>query len=137
MAAQLPERFGGSRCLCTAILFLLDAGRISRLHRLKSDELWHFYDGEPLDVISIDPSGKRVDHLLGRSRSQGQKLQACVPAGWWFGARVATGSAWSLVGCTVAPGFEFTDFELANRTDLVARLPQHADIIGELTPGGE
>src|SRR5512147_3238127 len=94
-ADQLPERFNGSRCLSTAILFLLGCGEVSRLHRLKSDELWHFHDGEPLEVISLDPSGMRVNHLLGRCWQRGQKLQVCIPAGHWFGSRVSTSSGWS------------------------------------------
>lgn len=131
--ASLPERFDGPRCFSTAILYLVVHGKPSRLHRIKSDELWHFYAGAPLEVIAIEGEGRRVTQVLGSSWLRGQQFQVCVPAGCWFGARVAAGSGWSLVGCTVAPGFEFTDFEIGRRSELLARFPEQGAIITELT----
>jgi len=104
----LPERFGGGRSFSTAIYFLLNAGEVSRLHRIRQDEVWHFYDGDALHLHRIRPDGEHIEHLVGRSG--GALPMAVVPAGDYFGAEVA-GDGYSLVGCTVAPGFDFADFE--------------------------
>ncbi|MBK5273987.1 MAG: cupin domain-containing protein [Desulfuromonadales bacterium] len=130
-AAALPERFSGPRSFCTAIHFLLEQGDFSALHRLKSDEIWHFYAGEPLAVHVITPAGQHQQILLGSNPEQGERFQAMVPAGCWFGAE-ATGEL-SLVGCTVAPGFDFADFEMAAQGELTALFPQHAALIARLT----
>lgn len=129
----LPARYGGPRPASTAIYFLLRAGEVSALHRIKSDELWHFYAGGPLVVSLIDPGGTRHDLTLGPNPAEGQQFQATVPAGAWFGAALRPGAAYGLVGCTVAPGFEFADFELADRRALLRRYPQHAALIEDLT----
>ena len=129
----LPARSGGPRVFSTAIYFLLRAGEVSALHRIKSDELWHFYTGGPLVVSVIDPDGARHDLALGPDPDAAQLFQATVPAGAWFGAAVRLGTAYALVGCTVAPGFEFADFELADRGALLRRYPQHAALIEQLT----
>ncbi|QJD78240.1 cupin domain-containing protein [Spirosoma rhododendri] len=129
----LPERFGGSRAMSTAIYFLLESHHISALHRIQSDEVWHFYDGGPLDVFVIDPAGELYIIRLGRDLSAGEVFQAVVPAGCWFGSKPAVGTAFSLVGCTVAPGFDFADFELADQEALLAEFPQHAAVIRQLT----
>ncbi|MFZ5444506.1 MAG: cupin domain-containing protein [Myxococcota bacterium] len=124
-AATLP---GTQRAVCTAIYYLLPAGERSRLHRIDADELWHFYGGAPLEIIELQPDGSaRVTTL---SPTAPQHL---VPAGTWFGARPAQGSAWSLVGCTVSPGFEFSRFELGAREALLARFPAAAELIRALT----
>jgi predicted cupin superfamily sugar epimerase len=130
-AAALPERFNGPRSFCTAIHFLLEQGDFSALHRLKSDELWHFYAGEPLTVHVITPAGKHERILLGGNPEQGERFQAMVPAGCWFGAE--THERFALVGCTVAPGFDFADFEMAAQAELLASFPQHAALILRLT----
>lgn len=122
----------GRRSLATAILFLLEEGGFSALHRIKSDELWHFYAGGPLRVRAIGPGGKSESALLG----PGHKCQHLVPAGRWFGAAPEPGSGWSLVGCTVAPGFDFRDFELGSRADLLKRFPRAAKIIRQFTRQG-
>jgi predicted cupin superfamily sugar epimerase len=131
--AEPGEQFDGARSFCTAILYLLVQGSPSHLHRIKSDELWHFHAGAPIEIVAIDPAGVRIDHVLGSNWCEGQQFQVCVPAGHWFGARVRAGEGWSLAGCTVAPGFEFADFEMGRRSDLLARFPQHARVIDELT----
>ena len=104
--AALPRRFGGARSLSTAILFLLEAGQCSRLHRIQADEVWHFYAGDPLTVVEIDPAGRLRTTQLGGDLSQGAVFQHVVPAGAWFGATTAEGGRFTLVGCTVAPGFD-------------------------------
>ncbi len=114
------------RSASTAIYFLLPRGHRSRLHRLSSDEVWHFYGGGPLVVVEIDPQGRVHETRIGPGLTRGETLQHVVPAGNWFGAYPASGSAYCLVGCTVAPGFEFGDFEMAERDEL-ARVFPHAD----------
>ena len=130
-AGALPERFQGARSLCTAIHFLLELDEISALHRIKSDEIWHFYAGAPLTVHIITPEGDHRQTLLGCEPSRGGRFQGVVPAGCWFGAE--TCGRFSLVGCTVAPGFDFADFEMAIRSDLLEQFPQHATLITHLT----
>lgn len=102
----------GPRSASTAIYYLLEKGQSSRLHRIKSDEMWHFYEGDPLIVYEKRDDGTIKETLLGRDLKNGQLLQYTVPAGVWFGAYLPEGSEFSLVGCTVSPGFDFADFEL-------------------------
>lgn len=126
----------GRRSLCTAILYLLEEGQVSRLHRIKSDELWHFYAGGPLRVSALGPGGRLETALLGPDPAAGHAPQALVPAGRWFGAAPEKGAGYSLVGCTVSPGFDFRDFELGSREELLKRFPRAAKIIRELTRQG-
>lgn len=130
----LPDRFGGARSFSTAIYFLLEGHQSSALHRIEADELWHFYAGNPLEVYVIDPqSGKLSIIRLGSDPEAGEVFQAMVPAGAWFGSKPAEGAAYSLVGCTVAPGFDFGGFELAERHTLLSMFPQHREVIEKLT----
>lgn len=122
----------GRRSLCTAILFLLEEGQVSRLHRIRSDELWHFHAGGPLRISAIRPDGKSESALLGPGRG----YQHLVPAGSWFGAAPEPGAGYSLAGCTVAPGFDFRDFELGSRDKLLKRFPRAAKTIRKLTRQG-
>jgi predicted cupin superfamily sugar epimerase len=128
----LPERFGGSRTFSTAIYFLLEQGNFSAFHRIKSDECWHFYAGGPLHVFVIDQNGILKTILLGNDFERGQTFQYIVPANCWFASRPAPGSAYSFVGCTVSPGFEFEDFDLAKPDILSKMYPQHIKVITEL-----
>lgn len=132
-AAGLPARFGAPRSASTAIYFLLPAGARSLLHRIKSDELWHFYLGGPLRLTQLFPDGRVEEAVLGRDLAAGQRLQHAVPAGCWFGAAPEPGSPYSLVGCTVAPGFDFADFELGRRAVLLARFPAARAVVERLT----
>lgn len=116
----------GKRAASTAIHFLITKDSISHLHRLRSDEGWHYHLGEPLFVIEITPDGKLIETRLGPNFEKGEKLQHIVPAGHWF-ASTSTGE-YSLVGCTVSPGFEFEDFELAKYDELSKEFP-HLDNI--------
>ena len=118
-----PAGFGGKRNLCTSIYFLLEQGDFSALHRIKSDEIWHFYLGEPLEIVEIDGQGNWHSTLLGPDLSAGQKLCHVVKAGNWFGSRAAFGSRFSLVGCTVTPGFDFQDFEMPDRDFFLGEFP--------------
>ncbi len=132
-ATALPARFSGPRAFSTAIYFLLTGHTFSALHRLRADEVWHFYAGGPLTLFTLDDSGHLSVVRLGSDIGRGDRLQAVTPAGTWFGARADEAGGWALVGCTVAPGFDFADFELGDRTALVARYPQHREIIESLT----
>lgn len=131
--AGLAASFSGDRAASTAIYFLLDGENFSAFHRLRSDEVWHFYAGAALSVHIIDPDGKYSRISLGGDPEAGQAFQAVVPAGCWFASHVMDWKSWALVGCTVAPGFEFEDFELARRNELVAAYPQHRGLIERLT----
>jgi uncharacterized protein len=125
--------FTGSRPASTAIYFLLEGENFSAFHRIRSDEIWHFYAAFPLLVHSINPEGGYSKFLLGSNPDKQETLQAAVPAGTWFASHVADWKSWALVGCTVAPGFDFADFELADRENLRKSYPQHREIIDRLT----
>ena len=125
-------RTARGRRYSTAIYFLLPAGARSRLHRLKSDELWHFYLGGPLTVAQIHPGGRVERTVLGPDAAAGQTQQLVVPAGVWFGAYPEPGTSYSFVGCTVAPGFDFEDFEIADAAALLAEFPGAAALIKKL-----
>ncbi len=129
----LPAGFSGSRAASTAIYFLLEGENFSAFHRLRSDEVWHFYAGEPLLVHVIEPGGEYFRILLGHEPEAGQVLQAVVRAGCWFASHVADWKSFALVGCTVAPGFDFEDFEMGKREELVALYPRHRQVIERLT----
>jgi predicted cupin superfamily sugar epimerase len=133
-SAHLPARFGGDRVFATAIYFLLEGYQVSRLHRIRSDEVWHFHAGGPLTVYAIAPDGALTQAALGLDVEVGQTPQHVVPAGQWFGAALEAPDAYALVSCTVAPGFDFAELELAHRDALLARFPQHAALIERLTP---
>lgn len=130
--ADLPS-FGVGRAASTAIYFLLEGKNFSAFHRLRSDEMWHFYTGGALVVHVIEPDGKYYSIELGNDAEAGQQFQAVVKAGCWFASHVADWKSWALVGCTVAPGFEFEDFELGKREELVEKHPQHRELIERLT----
>jgi len=129
----LPKRYGGDRAFGTAIYFLLTQGSRSRLHRLRSDELWHFYLGDPVWVFTIDSKGNVDQVTLGQDVFAGHRLFCKVERGLYFGAIPKSGSEFSLVGCTVAPGFAFADFELADRHKLLAQFPHARSLIEQLT----
>lgn len=131
--ARLPVRYSGTRPSSTAIYFLLTAETFSALHRIKSDELWHFYAGSALTVHVIDLEGNYRALRLGSDLERGEIFQAVVPSGCWFGASVDAPQGFALVGCTVAPGFDFADFEMGVRGDLIGKYPRHRALIERLT----
>jgi hypothetical protein len=129
----LPSAFHGNRSASTAIYFLLAEKDFSAFHRLASDELWHFYAGHALTVYVIDPEGNYSELHLGDRFEAGEVFQAVVKAGSWFASRLKNPAGFALVGCTVAPGFDFADFEMAKRSELVGIYPEHRPLIEELT----
>ena len=129
----LPPGFNGDRPYATSIYYLLDKGNFSAMHRIPSDEIWHFYTGDSLVVHVIHQDGRHEEIYLGSNPEKGECFQAVVPAGAWFGSCLADGAAFALLGCTVAPGFHFDDFEMAERAELIAQYPQHEYIIKRLT----
>jgi predicted cupin superfamily sugar epimerase len=127
-AEGLPARFGGRARQCaTHIFYMLVGDQVSRFHRIKSDELWHFYAGTALEVSVLYEDGRC--ELLSLSPNEPFGV---VPAGAWFGASLP-GDGFALVGCTVAPGFDFADFEMADPRQLIARYPQHSARIHHLS----
>ena len=132
-AEALPARFAEPRLLGTAILFLLEGSDFSALHRLKSDELWHYHDGAGAELTVIHPEGRLETVRLGRRVEAGETPQHAIPAGTWFGGRVLVPGSYVLLGCTVHPGFDFADFELARRDLLTAEFPEHRVPIERLT----
>ena len=130
---SLPVLFQGERNISTSIYFLLEKEEFSAFHRIASDELWHFYFGDPLIVYDIDEKGQLTQHQLGNDPSGNETLQCLVKAGHWFGARLQQGGEYALVGCTVSPGFDFDDFALAHRATLIQQYPQHEALITSLT----
>lgn len=134
-----PDQFGGTgdfpagRSICTSIYFLIAAGNFSAFHRIRSDETWHFYMGDPLEIVEITPAGTLRCTLLGNDVLNGEVLQYTVMAGCWFASRLSGDGNYALTGCTVSPGFDFRDFELASRTRLATEFPEHGKIIAELT----
>jgi predicted cupin superfamily sugar epimerase len=129
----LPDRFSGDRAFSTAIYFLLAGDDFSALHRIKQDEVWHFYDGSCLLIHVLDESGTYSLVKLGTNIKAGEVPQAVVRAGCLFGAEVEDRRSFALVGCTVAPGFEFADFELPAREELLRQYPQQGPLIRRLT----
>jgi predicted cupin superfamily sugar epimerase len=129
----LPARFGGDRAFSTAIYYLLAGSDFGALHRIRQDEVWHYYDGAGLTVHVIDPGGNYSAIRLGRDLPAGEVPQAVVPAGHWFGATVTDSRSYGLAGCMVAPGFDFADFEMPSRQELLALFPQHREVIVRLT----
>ncbi len=132
-SAGNSEAFPGGRCFGTAIYFLLCGEDFSALHRLRSDEIWHFYQGSTLTICSIDPAGSLSRDRLGLDIAGGESPQLVVKAGCWFGAYLDDTSSYALVGCTVSPGFDFRDFEMGRRDQLCSAYPQNVDLIERLT----
>ena len=129
---SLPDRFTSDRSHATAIYFLLDDTDFSALHRIKQDEVWHFYDGDTLTLHIIDAEGAYSTLALGRDVGVGERPMTVVEAGCLFGATIRPGT-YALVGCTVSPGFDFEDFEMPERSALVERYAQHRAVIERLT----
>jgi hypothetical protein len=131
----LPKRFTIDHAFSTAIYFLLKQGDFSALHTIKQEEIWHFYSGTPIDIHMIHPDGDYEPIHLGNDILNGEIPQGIVPAGSVFGATVCDNSKYdySLVGCTVAPGFEFEDFTLHKKDELLERFPRHRELIESLT----
>ena len=129
----LPTRYPGPRSAGTAIYYLLTPTTFSALHRLETDEIFHFYLGDPVRMLQLDSGGQGQTVVLGPDVLNGQQLQVVVPRGIWQGSLLEAGGDFALLGCTVAPGFEYIDYEAGDRQALVAQYPAHAELIRRLT----
>jgi uncharacterized protein len=129
----LQGRYQSARSHGTAIYYLLTPDTFSALHRLASDEVFHFYLGDPVRMLQLTPQGIGHAIVLGPNILEGQQVQATVPRGVWQGSALEPGGKFALLGCTVAPGFDYADYETADRRELVAMYPQFADLITRLT----
>src|SRR5258706_10334212 len=128
----LPARFPGPRSFSTAIYFLLRSQDRSLFHRIKSDELWHWHAGSTLSIYVLDWQAVTV-RQLGDNPEKGESLQVAIPANCWFGAKLNEENSYVLASCTVAPGFDFQDFELAGKEELIKQYPSHREVIDLLT----
>ncbi len=130
-----PERFEGEkRNACTSIYYMLCDDDYSAWHRIKSDEIWHFYSGSALVIYVIDENGSLSSHTLGNlTCDENAVFQVTIKANQWFAAKVIKENSYSLVGCTVSPGFDFKDFQLGDREALIKQFPSHISIIKQLT----
>jgi predicted cupin superfamily sugar epimerase len=123
----------GSRPLSTAIYYLLEPGTFSAMHVLSSDEIFHFYLGDPVEMLQLHPDGRSAVFSLGPDLAAGQHVQLVVPAGVWQGSRLIEGGKIALLGCTVTPGFDFADYRSATCTELAEKWPAQAERIRALT----
>jgi len=131
-AGKLPERYSGKRQYATAIYYLLEGEDFSAFHRLLTDEIWHFYAGCSAQLHLLDTSGAYALLKLGTNLGNGENPQITVPAGTWFAAEPSDKSTFTLVGCTMSPGFDFDDFEMGECQALCGQFPEHGDLIRRL-----
>jgi uncharacterized protein len=129
----LPSEIDGERSISTSIYYLLDGTQFSAFHRLKSDEIWHFYIGSSVTIYTINKMESLSEVNLGSNIEKGELFQFQVRAESWFAATVNDTSSYALIGCTVSPGYDHLDFELGDRKKLIERYPQHRSIIEKLT----
>ncbi len=132
-ADSLGAEFGSSRNYSTCIYFLLTSDNFSAFHRIKQDEIWHFYDGSSIRLHIISAMGQHTSHIIGKEVLSGEHPQLVVKAGDWFAAEVINENDFSLVGCTVSPGFSFEDFELPSRKELISKFPEHESLVTKFT----
>jgi len=121
------------RNVSTSIYFLLEGSQKSKFHKLKSDELWHFYDGTAVKIYILDGNGKLTETMIGRDIENGELFQTTIGKNNWFAAEVMDKRSFTLIGCTVSPGFDFSDFELAKRANLLNKFPDHKELILRFT----
>lgn len=132
-ASHLPKTINSERNFSTCIYFLLTAEKFSAFHKINQDEIWHFYKGSPITLHTILPNGKLESYKIGSNILKGELPQLVVPAGCWFAAEVNQGGDFALMGCTVSPGFDFEDFQLAQREELSQMFPEHNELITQFT----
>ncbi len=130
---SLPSEYGGERNVSTAIYYLLTPETFSAIHIVKSDEVFHFYAGDPVEMLQLWPDGSDRVVIISNDLNAGYEPQLVAPAGVWQGCRLVRGGRWALMGCTVAPGFDYADFALGDRNDLIASYPTYAEMIRALT----
>ena len=131
--SSLPGNFSGDRNYCTGIYFLLTSNTFSAFHKINQDEMWHYYEGGPITIHMIDNEGVYHSQKLGLNIEEGEQPQYTVPAEVWFAANVNEADSYTLVGCTVSPGFDFADFELADPEKLILSFPKHEQLIRRFT----
>jgi predicted cupin superfamily sugar epimerase len=129
----LPDRYPSARAFGTAIFYLLTPDTFSALHRLASEEIFHFYLGDPVTMLQLHADGSSQVATLGQDIFAGQELQVVVPRGTWQGSFLNEGGEFALLGCTVSPGFEYEDYEAGSREELLAQYPGHRELILRLT----
>ncbi|HEY8284193.1 MAG TPA: cupin domain-containing protein [Chloroflexota bacterium] len=132
-SAALPERYRHARALGSAIYYLLHDDHFSAMHRLPTDEIYHFYLGDPVEMLLLYPDGSQVVHLLGPDLEDGQHVQLVAPGGVWQGSRVRSGGRYALLGTTMAPAYDPSDFELGDGAALARQYPASATLIAALT----
>lgn len=132
-SGSLPREYLGIRNHSTCIYFMLTSEMFSAFHKIVQDEIWHFYQGSPIQLHTISESGNHESHTIGNDLSKGETPQLVVPGNHWFAAKVINPDSYSLVGCTVAPGFDFQDFMLADRENLILKFPEHMELIEAFT----
>jgi predicted cupin superfamily sugar epimerase len=132
-AAFGDNRYGSPRQIATAIFYLLEPGNFSEMHRLRSDEIFHFYAGDPVEMLQLSPDGSGRTIVIGNDLARGQQPQVVVRRDVWQGTRLIAGGSWALLGCTVSPGFEYEDYEGGTYEDLSRRWPDWDEMIRELT----
>jgi len=130
---QLPDVFDGDRNYSTCIYFLLTSETFSAFHKINQDEFWHFYKGSAIQLFMISEKGKLSEVIIGNNLENGEVPQFVVPKNYWFAARIIQPESYALVGCTVSPGFDFRDFTLPSRAELLEKFPQHEKVITQLT----
>jgi uncharacterized protein len=131
-AMHLPPHYGGERSASTAIYYLLTPGTFSAIHRLATDEIFHFYLGAPVRMLHLDAAGGQ-EIVLGPDITSGHQVQVVVPRGVWQGSILEPGGSFALLGCTVAPGFDYGDYEHGKRDELLQQFPAYADLIRRLS----
>jgi predicted cupin superfamily sugar epimerase len=132
-AGALPNDYNGDRNVSTAIYYLLTPDTFSAIHIIKSDEVFHFYAGDAVEMLQLWPDGSARVVIISNDLAAGHEPQLVVPAGIWQGCRLVRGAKWALMGCTVAPGFDYADFKLGDRDELSASYPDFAEQISTLT----
>jgi len=130
---ELPREFEGGRNACTAIYFLLTSDNFSAFHRIKQDEIWHFYSGSPISLHILTKEGNYEKQMIGSNLEKGEIPQFVVHGGDWFASEVESPNSFALAGCTVSPGFDFSDFEMASQESLIKLYPSYQNIISKLT----
>ena len=134
-AEALPSRYGRPKALCSAIYYLLTdkADSFSALHRLPTDEVWHFYIGDPVEMLLLHPEGRSEQVVLGQDVISGHHVQFVAPAGSWMGARALEGGRFALMGTTMAPGYDDQDYEGGEAAELERQYPDRAELIRQLS----
>ena len=132
-ASFAPGRYAGLRRTATAIYYLLEPETLSEMHRLRSDEVFHHYAGDPVEMLQLAPSGEGRRVVLGRDLAAGERPQVVVEREIWQGSRLVPGGSWALLGCTVSPGFDYADYDSGARAEMLAGWPQWAELITALT----